>query len=326
MAYIPGDSLSLQFTIQNPTTGAATDADSLPTAVLSRNGTDDGAVTLTVTNKATGRYEITGTIPSGYAEADTIAVRVSATVGGIAGNSILLNVKLDARRTGALLTSAGYTAPNNAGIATTVSGISALQDSFDALPTLGSGPYTVTIDAGTPGAAVSLSAGNDVLKGTTGDDGTLELYPADLGAHALKVTKEGYDPISRTEPDLTDDGTISAVLQAIVVPQPSDPSLATVIFRAIDFGVAAPDIRVTFTPVAKGSFAIDGGYETDHTITVVTDENGQAEADLYPASVLTANGITPPQYVMSVQQCANLRKTIEVPDGGGLAYQMVVAT
>lgn len=187
----------------------------------------------------------------------------------------------------------------------------------------GAGPYSVTIDAGTPGAAISLSQGIDVAKGVTGDDGRVQLKPAALGSYALVVTKAGYTPISRIE-TLTDGMTIDAELQSVVIPQPADPNLATVVFRAIDFGAKAPGIKVKFTPVARGAIAIEGAYETDHQIEASTDETGVAVVELYPASVLAANGITPPRYYMESKQCGNLKRMIEVPDEGGLAFAMLV--
>ena len=106
MGYDPGSSYYKEFATANPTTGAAQNADSLPTATANHNGTDDGSFTLTVTNVATGRYKITGTVPSGYAAGDVVNVSVAATVSSVAGVAIvdtqILNVK-----TGIVLAAAG---------------------------------------------------------------------------------------------------------------------------------------------------------------------------------------------------------------------------
>jgi hypothetical protein len=91
----PGAAYYYEFTTANPTTGAATDADSLPVATITKNGTDDGSSptgwssTLTVTKIDTGRYKITGTIPSGYAAGDQIQVSVAATCSTIAGKAVV---------------------------------------------------------------------------------------------------------------------------------------------------------------------------------------------------------------------------------------------
>lgn len=106
MAYDPGSAYYKEFATANPTTGAAQNADTTPTATANHNGTDDGSFTLAVTNVTTGRYKITGTVPGGYAAGDVINVSVAATVASIAGVAIVdtqvLNVK-----TGVVLSAAG---------------------------------------------------------------------------------------------------------------------------------------------------------------------------------------------------------------------------
>lgn len=81
----PGDVLRVEFPTADPTTGDAVNADSLPTATLSRNGAVDVAVTVTVANKTTGLYEATCTIPEAYDEGDSISLRVIATVDEVEG-------------------------------------------------------------------------------------------------------------------------------------------------------------------------------------------------------------------------------------------------
>jgi hypothetical protein len=67
----------------NASTGAAANADSLPTASLVRNGTADGAVTVTVTNLSTGAYMASFAIPADYATNDDLQLLVSATISTI---------------------------------------------------------------------------------------------------------------------------------------------------------------------------------------------------------------------------------------------------
>lgn len=100
MSYKPSDAYTKVFTTSSPTTGAATNADSLPAATANRNGTDDGSFTLVVANLDTGRYKITGTIPSGYASGDVLNVSIAATVGGVAAKAIVDTQILDSKRTG----------------------------------------------------------------------------------------------------------------------------------------------------------------------------------------------------------------------------------
>jgi hypothetical protein len=85
MDYRPGASFHRNFTVADPSTGAARDADGgAVTAIAVRNGTADGTFTLTVTHLATGRYHATGTVPSGYAVGDVVDIDITAAVGGVA--------------------------------------------------------------------------------------------------------------------------------------------------------------------------------------------------------------------------------------------------
>lgn len=78
-----GASVTTEFTTAAPTTGAATDADSLPAGVLYVDGTANGA-TVTVTNQApAGVYSAAVTLPS-LTAGQIVSVIVSATIGGVA--------------------------------------------------------------------------------------------------------------------------------------------------------------------------------------------------------------------------------------------------
>ena len=81
-AYRPGDTYRNTFFTADDL-GAA-DADTLPTAALKRNGAVDGAVSVTVTRLSTGEYNVSCTIPGGYAAGDSVQVTAAATVGGVA--------------------------------------------------------------------------------------------------------------------------------------------------------------------------------------------------------------------------------------------------
>ena len=87
MGFKTEEVVTIDFTTQAPTTGAATDADSLPTGKLVINGTDDVAA-VTVTNKETGVYKAVVTLPT-VADGDELQLRINATVGGIAGKAVI---------------------------------------------------------------------------------------------------------------------------------------------------------------------------------------------------------------------------------------------
>jgi hypothetical protein len=78
-----------EFVTSSPSTGAAVNADSLPVATANKNGTDDATFTLTVANIDTGRYKVTGTIPSSYIPGDTVNVTIAATVSTIAAKAVI---------------------------------------------------------------------------------------------------------------------------------------------------------------------------------------------------------------------------------------------
>ena len=88
MTVLAGEVVSRQFTVTDPATAAAVNADSLPTAVLVQNGVDT-AESVVITNVETGVYKLEVTIPSSYADGDEVEVRVTAVVGGVTGKGIV---------------------------------------------------------------------------------------------------------------------------------------------------------------------------------------------------------------------------------------------
>lgn len=96
MSVKTSDAITAEFTTANPTTGAAADADSLPTGTLVINGTDNGA-TVTVTNIDTGRYKAAVTLPT-IASGDTVQLAVAATVSSVAGKAIIWTETGDTKR------------------------------------------------------------------------------------------------------------------------------------------------------------------------------------------------------------------------------------
>ncbi len=99
MIYKTGDNYYAEFTTSRPSSGEALNADSLPVATATRNGADDAAFVLTVTNMATGRYKVTGTVPA-YSLNDIVQVSIAATVDGIAGVGVIDGFRIVAIQTG----------------------------------------------------------------------------------------------------------------------------------------------------------------------------------------------------------------------------------
>ena len=93
--YKPGDSVTVVFTTRVFSTGVGTNADSTPTAILNRNGTDDGAVTPVVSNLDTGRYKAVFAIPATYLPGDVLNLSVAATVSTIADKAAVWHCKVD---------------------------------------------------------------------------------------------------------------------------------------------------------------------------------------------------------------------------------------
>jgi hypothetical protein len=86
MSVRSAQSVTRLFTTES-STGAATNADSLPTGTLYVNGTADAA-TVTVTNVTTGVYKAAVTLPT-LAIGDEVELVASATIGGVAAKALV---------------------------------------------------------------------------------------------------------------------------------------------------------------------------------------------------------------------------------------------
>lgn len=87
MSVRSGQSITKLFTTRRFDTGAATNADSLPTGTLYVNGTADAA-SVTVTNITTGVYKAAVTLPT-LAIGDIVDLRVNATVNSVNDNAVI---------------------------------------------------------------------------------------------------------------------------------------------------------------------------------------------------------------------------------------------
>lgn len=95
MIYKPNAPFYAEFVTTNPATGSAQDADTLPVAIATKNGFDDSGFVLTVIKLDTGRYKITGVVPSDYVTGDRVQISVAATVADIAGKDVVGNIAIE---------------------------------------------------------------------------------------------------------------------------------------------------------------------------------------------------------------------------------------
>ena len=87
MAVKSSDAITVTFTLQRFDTGAASNADSLPTGTLYVDGTSNAA-TVTITNITTGLYKAAVTLPS-LSTGNRCEIVVSATVNSVAAKNII---------------------------------------------------------------------------------------------------------------------------------------------------------------------------------------------------------------------------------------------
>jgi len=85
-----GTQVDFLFTTENPDTGAAQDADSLPTGVVYKDGVAD-ALTVTISNVSTGLYKgnYTPTSGAGFNPGNDVSCVVTAIVGGVTGKAVV---------------------------------------------------------------------------------------------------------------------------------------------------------------------------------------------------------------------------------------------
>ena len=115
MQKLPGDTFGFRFTVQS-STGASVNADSLPTAVMIRNGALDSNPIVTITNISTGVYMAAGAIPTGYVAGDEVQIQISATVSGISSVQLRAYDTIDTQRTGQVYSEVGVGGSSLTGI------------------------------------------------------------------------------------------------------------------------------------------------------------------------------------------------------------------
>ncbi len=87
MSVKSSQSVTVEFTTENPSTGAAQNGDSTPTGILYVDGTANGA-TCTVSNITTGVYKVAVTLPT-LTAGQMVGIRISATVAAVAGTAVV---------------------------------------------------------------------------------------------------------------------------------------------------------------------------------------------------------------------------------------------
>ena len=87
--------ITATFFVFSPSTSALINADSTPTALLKKNGTTDGAVTVTISAISTGEYTAQFTVPSGYAVGDYIEVIATKVVSSITAKEVIFRGIVD---------------------------------------------------------------------------------------------------------------------------------------------------------------------------------------------------------------------------------------
>ncbi len=160
VAYKTGDTVVVDFTTQTPSTGAANNADSLPTAVLVLNGADNAA-SVTVTSKATGIYKASVVLPA-VTDGDTLTLRVQAVMAAVTGNRVIWFGEGCSKRVADLHDAAGGNV--------TVGGYAANED-----------PATLVLDALAASHNIALTIGHAINAAGSATDPLLNPVP---GAYA----------------------------------------------------------------------------------------------------------------------------------------------
>lgn len=160
MSVVSGQSIVVGFTTRVFSTGAQSNADSLPTGTLYLNGTANGA-TVTVTNVATGKYKAAVTLPT-LAIADIVEIEITAVVSSVTDNAVIWRDTKDTALDGS-----GNVTFANTSIATVTTLTNAPSDSSGVTTLLSRVGGSITISGGKVAATMGSSdySGNTVQTG-----------------------------------------------------------------------------------------------------------------------------------------------------------------
>lgn len=210
------DSYYGEFVTSRADTGAATDADTTPTATATKNGVDDATFTLTVTKIDTGRYKVTGTVPS-YTAGDIVQISVAATVNSVAGKGVIDEFVTVTGRPGiddipiedaVLAASQPSYAPSKEGDAMT------LTAAYDAAKTASSQTSVNTIDDFLDTEVAAILADTNELQTDLANGGRLDLL---VDAIKAKTDNLPASPAAvGSAMTITDSTTLNSIADAIL--------------------------------------------------------------------------------------------------------------
>lgn len=235
----PGQTIAGRFTLRNPATGTAQDADALPTGKLVRNGEDTVEAVAITKKTGNGRYKYAATVPGTYAQGDSVEIEVAAAVDTIADSFVVRSLTL------------GPDGPGG-----------------------GARTVTITVTDGTDpieGARVRLESGGQSYAETTDADGEVLLH-VDDATWSVAITKPLY-----TFPGalLVVDGPESETyaMDALAIPAPGSDLQTTGFLTTYDAnGDIAAGVTVAFVLAASDGTAGRGFDATP--ITATSDDDG----------------------------------------------------
>ncbi len=309
--YKPADSYYKEFVTTSPSTGAAANADSLPTATANHNGTDDGTFTLTVTNIDTGRYKITGTVPA-YSSGDVVNVSIAATCSSVAGKAIVDTFTIDTKRVGDLHDSSyngGAVASVTAGVTVATNNDKAGYSLATAPPTAATIATAIWTDttagdfttAGSPGKAVMTSGvpvSGTVTVGTNNDKTGYS-----LGASQTFSTTGSVGSVTGAVGSVTGNVTVGGYASGqdpatlVLDVAASSHNTANSIGAKVNSAGSAGDPWSTTLP---GSYSAgQAGYVVGHNLDTnvgsrSTFAGGAVASVTAPVTVNAINGLAPP--------------------------------
>ena len=229
------------FSTSSPTTGAATNADSLPTGTLYVNGTADAA-TVTVTNITTGRYKAAVTLPA-LAAGDSVDIWIAATVGGVAGGNVVWSAIGDTKRLSDTL----------AADVVAISGDTSAADNLEAAAdgtgyNLGGGSVVSASVTGAVGSVTGNVGGN--VTGSVGSVATGGITAGSIAADAIGASELAADAVAEIQSGLALEASVQTVLSRLGAFAGSGVNTVLGFFKALaKSDAAAPsDMGGTFDP------------------------------------------------------------------------------
>lgn len=313
MAYRSGGGYYRGFTTANPSTGAVADADSTPTAVANRNGTDDGAFALTVTRIDLGRYMVSGTIPAGYAPGDVVNVVVTATVSTQVGKAWIDRFVIEAPIPTALRT--GTAVSGNAATIRLDAGASAVSGTYQGLLcvlTGGTGAGQARVIVGYNGSQQQCNLDRNWI---TAPDATTKfaLVPADGPAVNANLAVTANVPSVAIASGTAAAGTANTITLAVGSSSANAAYVGNTISLTAGTGlgqsrtivsyvgstrvatvspgwVTAPDISTGYVinaNVTPSQFSAQGVIAAATSTTATLDTNASTTAGIYVGSFLT---------------------------------------